>query len=69
MLQAVIFDYDGTISPTMLRQERWFKFYSEKQGAAWRFKTFEDFLSFYNDHCHREGGVQNVYNELVPLAI
>lgn len=64
MLQAVLLDYDGTIAPTSERQENWFKFYSKKNSKRWRFKTIDKFLTFYNLHCSRPGGVQNVYDEL-----
>lgn len=64
MLQAVIFDFDGTIAPTSIRQEKWFKHYSEFNGKAWHFKSFDEFLTFYNHHCALNGGVQNVYDKL-----
>src|SRR3989344_1586469 len=64
MLQAIFFDYDGTISPTSQRQEKWFKHYSQKHDKPWKFQTFNEFLTFYNAHCALEGGVQNVYNSL-----
>lgn len=65
MLQAVIFDFDGVISPTSLRQEKWFKFYAAKNGMrGWPFPTFDAFLTFYNKACALPGGVQNVYDKL-----
>ncbi len=64
MLQTVIFDFDGVLSPTSLRQEKWFRSYALTHSVSWPFSTFDDFLSFYNDHCARQGGVQNVYDAL-----
>ncbi len=64
MLQAIIFDFDGVISPTSARQEKWFKFYAERHGKEWPFSTFDTFLTFYNDACALPGGVQNVYDKL-----
>lgn len=64
MLQAIVFDYDGTLAPTAERQERWFKHYSAQHGKQWPFGTFQEFLTFYNEHCAKKGGVQNVYDEL-----
>ncbi|MEK6809947.1 MAG: HAD family hydrolase [Nanoarchaeota archaeon] len=63
-LDAVLFDFDGTIAPTSIRQEAWLKFYSQIHGKEWPFATFDTFLSFYNQQCSRQGGVQNVYDEL-----
>ena len=64
MLQAIVFDYDGTLAPTSERQERWFKYYSTQNGKNWPFKTFPEFINFYNEHCALKGGVQNVYDAL-----
>lgn len=64
MLQAVIFDFDGTIAPTSIRQEKWFKFYSGVHRKEWPFKAFNEFLTFYNHHCASPIGVQEVYNQL-----
>ncbi len=64
MLQAVIFDFDGTIAPTSYRQEKWFKFYSDIHRKEWPFKDFEEFMVFYNHQCCLNGGVQNVYDKL-----
>lgn len=64
MLDAVLFDFDGTIAPTSIRQEAWFKFYSQLHNKEWPFPSFDAFLSFYNQQCHRKGGVQNVYDGL-----
>ena len=69
MLQAVIFDYDGTLAPTNERQFNWFKYWwncSEQNntslGKKFPFKDIESFMEMYNFQCHREGGVQNVYD-------
>ena len=64
MLQAIMFDYDGTITPTLKRQEKWFKLYAAKHRKKWPFKDFPSFLDFYNEKCALEGGVQNVYDAL-----
>lgn len=64
MLQAVIFDFDGVLSPTSLRQEKWFRHYSQIHHQEWSFATFDDFLALYNQQCALSGGVQNVYNQL-----
>ena len=69
IVEAVIFDHDGTLAPTLERQEQWFKHYSEMQGKSWGF-TFEEFREFYNQLCALEGGVQNVYDRLgLPSSI
>lgn len=64
MLEAIFFDYDGTLAPTSQRQEKWFQFYAERNTKEWPFNSFEEFLDFYNKHCGRSGGVQNVYDAL-----
>ncbi len=64
MLEAVFFDYDGTLAPTSQRQEKWFRFYAEKNKKEWQFFSFDEFLAFYNTQCGRAGGVQNVYDAL-----
>ncbi len=67
-VEAVIFDHDGTLAPTLERQERWFKHYSELNGKEWQFATFTEFREFYNRLCALEGGVQNVYDQLGLLC-
>jgi phosphoglycolate phosphatase-like HAD superfamily hydrolase len=65
MLDAIIFDYDGTIAPTLKRQYNWFHFWAGKNGKEISFKEFsQEFMDFYNKHCAIEGGVQNVYDAL-----
>ena len=64
MLQAVIFDFDGVLCPTSIRQEKWFKFYAERNDKEWPFSSFDEFLTSYNRACALPGGVQNVYDEL-----
>lgn len=64
MLQAITFDYDGTIAPTSQRQEKWFKFYAERNNKPWPFATFGAFMTFYNYHLSQKGGAQNVYDTL-----
>ena len=63
-LDAVLFDYDGTIAPTSIRQEKWLKSYSQINNKDWPFSTFDEFLEFYNKQCNLIGGVQNVYDQL-----
>ena len=63
-MDAVLFDFDGTIAPTSIRQEKWFKFYSQVNNKEWPFPTFDTFLSFYNQQLQLPGGVQNVYDQL-----
>jgi len=64
VLDAVLFDFDGTIAPTSIRQEKWFKFYSQENNKDWPFSTFDAFLSFYNRQLQLPNGVQNVYDQL-----
>ncbi len=64
MLQAIICDYDGTLAPTMERQQKWFKHWSEVHRKTWALDGIKEFAAFYNHHCAKEGGVQNVYNAL-----
>ncbi|PIN70779.1 hypothetical protein COX84_01225 [Candidatus Micrarchaeota archaeon CG_4_10_14_0_2_um_filter_49_7] len=64
LLKGIIFDCDGTIIPTLERQESWFRFYSKRNNQPWRFNCFDDFKEFYNDRVSRPGNVQNVYDEL-----
>lgn len=63
-LQLVVLDYDGTVAPTFQRQEKWFKFYSDRHSKPWHFADMNGFLEFYNHHCAKQGGVQNVYDAL-----
>lgn len=64
MLQAVIFDYDGTLAPTLDRQYSWFQFWAKKNGKALPCAGRADFQVMYNEQCQRDGGVQNVYDHL-----
>lgn len=64
MLQAVIFDFDGTIAPSSFRQEKWFRHYSEQNHKEWPFKDFDEFLESYNHECSGPEGVQHFYNKL-----
>ncbi len=64
MLQAVVFDFDGTIAPSSFRQEKWFKHYSKENNKEWLFKDFDEFLTFYNHECSGPKGVQHVYDKL-----
>src|SRR3989338_6720071 len=64
MLEAVIFDVDGTVVDTFARQESWFKTWAAQNAVAWPFSSSAEFRAFYNNHINRTGGVQNVYDEL-----
>ena len=68
MLQAVILDFDGTISPTNERQYNWFRSWAEQNGkelasGKGAFKSIDEFMTFYNEQIH-EGGPQKVYDRL-----
>lgn len=63
MLQAVIFDHDGTLAQTMERQFAWFNFWAEKNGLSIS-HDLKSFIPFYNSGCAKKEGVQNVYDEL-----
>jgi phosphoglycolate phosphatase-like HAD superfamily hydrolase len=63
MLKGIAFDYDGTIGQTMERQFEWFKFWAQMNHKQLPFDKLSDFIPFYNHHCGRTGGVQNVYDE------
>jgi len=68
MLQAVILDFDGTISPTHERQYNWFRSWAEQNGKELAsdkgaFKSIDAFMMFYNEQIH-EGGPQKVYDRL-----
>lgn len=52
-LKGIIFDFDGTLSPTHTRQYRWFQYWAEQNGKELAFNgekldTFEKFMEFYN---------------------
>ena len=64
MLEAITFDYDGTIAPTSERQFKWFQHWAKMNNKMLAFKDVDEFLKFYNHHCGKEGGVQNVYDAL-----
>jgi len=64
MLQAIIFDHDGTIVPSSKRQEQWFKHWSKLHNVDWPFQDFSEFLNFYNTNVHKPNGVQNVYDAM-----
>ena len=68
-LDAIIFDFDGTLSLTAPRQETWFKKWAKMNDKPWPFETFDEFLTIYN---HTLGtakdvttGVQKFYDDLV----
>ena len=64
MIQGITFDYDGTIAQTSERQFAWFKHWASVNGKTLKLEDFPSFLAFYNKHCSRKGGVQNVYDKL-----
>lgn len=64
MLEAVLFDADGTLINLFARQEAWFRHWTEQNNTVWPFSSTAQFRTFYNQCINREGGVQNVYNEL-----
>ncbi len=71
MLQAIIFDYDGTISKTMERQYKWFQYWwnheinKEKvKGRDFPYKNFKSFMEMFNEKINHVDWVQNVYNFL-----
>lgn len=71
MLQAVIFDYDGTMFPTMERQHKWFKHWwahdlnkERVGGKKFPFPKLQAFMVMYNREISKPGEVQNVYDFL-----
>ena len=64
MLQAVIFDADGTLLKSEERQFNWLKHWADQKNKKFPFRDLKKFLKFYNDECAKKGGVQNVYNAL-----
>lgn len=71
MLQAIIFDYDGTLAPTMERQFNWFQYWwkhprnEEKVGnEKFPYPDLKSFMEMYNVEEGKKGGVQNVYDFL-----
>ncbi|NPE26950.1 HAD family hydrolase [Methanococcoides sp. SA1] len=63
MLQAIIFDHDGTLAQTMERQFAWFGFWAKKNNMSLPHEL-RSFVPFYNFECAKKGGVQNVYDAL-----
>mgnify|MGYP005838191619 CR=1 FL=1 len=64
MLEGILFDYDGTISSSSKRQFEWFKYWAEHNNVDFPFSQVDEFMIYYNYHINKEGGVQNVYDEL-----
>lgn len=64
MLELVLFDYDGTLFPTHVRQEKWFKYWAKLNNKPWPFEQFSEFLRSYNTEVAKDGGVQNFYDAL-----
>lgn len=71
MLQAVIFDHDGTLVPTMERQHNWFKNWwrhpvneDSVQGREFPYSDFKSFMEMYNEKINHPKDVQNVYDFL-----
>jgi phosphoglycolate phosphatase-like HAD superfamily hydrolase len=70
MLQGIILDWDGTVSPTMMRQFNWLKHWANVHDKELKTKEmdkpFDDvnkFLTFYNKILE-EGGPQLLYDRL-----
>jgi len=65
MLQGIAFDYDGTIGQTGERQFNWLNHWARiNDKSAPPFANIREFMPFYNEHCGKPGGVQNVYDAL-----
>jgi phosphoglycolate phosphatase-like HAD superfamily hydrolase len=71
MLQAVIFDYDGTMAPTMERQHRWFEKYwyhpvnrDRVKGKDFPYKDFKSFMKMYQEKMAPAENVQDIYDFL-----
>lgn len=72
MLQAVIFDYDGTLAPTSERQFNWFRYWwnhpeNKKNigNTKFPFEDLNEFMKMYNSECNKNNdGVWNVYRFL-----
>jgi phosphoglycolate phosphatase-like HAD superfamily hydrolase len=71
MLQAIIFDHDGTMAPTMERQFAWFqKWWSHPlneaniKGRDFPYPDLKSFLNMYNEKMDHPKEVQNVYDFL-----
>lgn len=71
MLDAIIFDHDGTMAPTMERQFAWFQSWwnhpvnaERTQGKAFPYNDLESFFNMYNAKMGHPEEVQNVYDHL-----
>lgn len=69
-LDAIIFDFDGTLVPTITRQYDWFRYWAENNGkklshveSGEEYNTASEFVEFYNEILH-DHGVQRVYDLL-----
>ncbi len=64
MLQAIIFDVDGTLRQSIIeRQEAWFMHWAQEHGREWTFESGEAFRKFYNKTISGTG-LQGVYDAL-----
>ncbi|MDP3640685.1 MAG: hypothetical protein Q8R53_05830, partial [Nanoarchaeota archaeon] len=63
MLQAIIFDVDGTLVQSIERQEAWLQHWAEQNGKPWPLENFAQFRDFFNHHI-LAGGIQGVYDAL-----
>ncbi len=67
-LDAIIYDFDGTLSATLPRQEAWFKKWAKMNDKPWPFKDFNEFVVVYNDTLSSTddvmGNVQKFYDSL-----
>lgn len=71
MLQAIIFDYDGTMAPTMERQFAWFGEWwnhpmnkDNIKDKSFPYQDFKSFMNMYNEKMEHPLEVQNVYDFL-----
>ncbi|MEA3378917.1 MAG: HAD hydrolase-like protein [Nanoarchaeota archaeon] len=63
MIKAIIFDFDGTIAPTNLRQYQWFQYWAKENNKELLFKDYDPFMNFYNEE-HNKKGIQSIYDVL-----
>lgn len=62
-LEGVIFDYDGPIAKSFIRQFNWFGYWAKLNNKKFPFDNVLDFEKFYNDIVN-ESKYQDVYREL-----
>lgn len=67
-LEAIIFDFDGTLVDSAGRQHRWFKYWAAENGkelayAGEKLDSFEKFIKVYNKILRSES-IQKLYGKL-----